>query len=101
MAENKNEICPDLPIDTRPITKQDFLKIVERYRGDPLFKKLPLPAFAYDILPEYQGTELGRLSENSEYAIKQMSCKTEEERKANQMERLRKKIEERKAQQKK
>jgi len=58
---------------------------------------LILPAWCYKDLPEYKGTELERLDENAEYAVKQAKASSEEERLNNMKERLKCKLEAKKA----
>ena len=87
------------PIDTRPITREEFMAVMSQFKHVHEFDRLPLPAFAYEELPEYKDTELGRLNENSNYAKAQEKA-TPEQREQNMKERLRKKLEQRKALQK-
>jgi hypothetical protein len=84
---------PDLPIATDPITRQEFMRVIRQFRGDPYFSKLPLPDFAYEELPEYRDTEKSRIRENLDYHKQQLLAKTEDERINNARERLRKKLE--------
>jgi hypothetical protein len=84
---------PDLPIATDTITRQEFMRVISQFRGDPYFSKLPLPDFAYEELPEYKDTEKSRIRENLNYQKQQLSAKTEDERINNACERLRKKVE--------
>ncbi len=84
---------PEVPIDNRHITRDEFMALLAGYRNEPEFSRLPLPTFAYQALPEYKGTELERMEDNIQYQQKQSKATSQEERESHMRERLRRKLE--------
>lgn len=83
-----------IPIDTRPITKEEFLQIMSRFRQDQEFTRLPMPTFAYEHFEEFKDTELAREEDNYQYTAKQLKETDDEKRKRNLQERMKKRLEE-------
>lgn len=54
--------------DTRPITKEEYLNIIDRYRVDSNFMRLPLASWAYEELPEFAETREQLAYIQAEYA---------------------------------
>lgn len=98
IEELKQALNKPVPIDTRPISKDEFLQMIQQFRGDPAFSALPLPAFCYEQMPEFKNTEKERLNENFEYQKKQINAKDDNERLNNMKDRLRRKLEQKRKQ---
>lgn len=85
-----------LPVDTRPISREEFLELMKKFRADKEFSFLPMPSFAYKEFDEFKGTEYERIDENVEYSKKQLEETDQEKRANNARDRLRKRLEEKK-----
>lgn len=42
-----------IPIDTRPITKEEYLAFMDKLRAEQEFERLPMAAWAYEEFPEF------------------------------------------------
>ncbi len=80
----------DINIDA--LDRQKFIRLVESYKGCSDWMRLPLPAWAYETIPEFKGTEFERVNENEKYARTQINEKDPEVRKSNCKARLQKKL---------
>lgn len=65
---DEKPFAPPVPKNTTPITKEEYLNLIDKYRYDSNFMRLPLATWAYEELPEFAETREQLLAIQSEFA---------------------------------